>query len=477
MALKATAEFSLSVYTWQIPGRDAAAVELPLEFVDLLGAEILRGYGRVPKRGAEVGGLLLGTIEPDGAATRVLLKQFVPVPTEYKYGPSYLLSDKDRARFSALAAETAGQLVDGLQVVGLYRSNTREVFTLTDEDARLLDQYCPSPEAVFLLVKPSATRTPEAAILMRVDGELPTTPPRATFPFRRKTLEAGPELILNEPPAPAAPLPVVPPRQATITIEPKAETPSTPELPAVSLPFSDANAHTSPSTPIRMANPNPASAAEPSKSPWLPPRYPRNPEPIAPPAAAPVLTVEAQQRFAEELQYENAQALNPLLRGDAWQQARASSLAALDYAAWTRERRRRLVRMAVGAVLFLLLGAFVGNEIAQRNSTPKVSKPVYYEFGLQAERQPHGIAITWDGRAPGVREAAEGWLTIHDGENEKRTHLTASDLEKGVVLYHNSTPQVRVRLEVPQGQHSTLIENYDLKWDAPQQQSPPKTIP
>src|SRR5579883_1146549 len=149
MASKAIAELSLAVYTWQVPGH-AASVDLPLDFVDTLAAEILRGYGRVPKRGAEVGGLLVGSVEP-GADGRVCLREFVPVPSEYKYGPSYVLSDNDKARFAALVSETQANLAPGLAIVGLYRSSTREQFAVTEEDARLFDQYCPAREAVFLL--------------------------------------------------------------------------------------------------------------------------------------------------------------------------------------------------------------------------------------------------------------------------------------------------------------------------------------
>src|SRR5260370_29928453 len=84
-------------YVWEIPGKPVA-VHLHLDVVDRLLAEVMRGFGAVPKRGAEVGGVLLGTIEhSDPALVRV--EDFEPVDCNYKCGPSYLFVDQDRRAF------------------------------------------------------------------------------------------------------------------------------------------------------------------------------------------------------------------------------------------------------------------------------------------------------------------------------------------------------------------------------------------
>ena len=48
-------------FVWQVPGQPVA-VHLSIDVVDRMGADILRGFGLVPKRGAEVGGILIGTV-------------------------------------------------------------------------------------------------------------------------------------------------------------------------------------------------------------------------------------------------------------------------------------------------------------------------------------------------------------------------------------------------------------------------------
>ena len=47
-------------YVWEVPGQPVI-VHLRLDVVDRLAAEVMRGFGAVPKRGAEVGGVLIGT--------------------------------------------------------------------------------------------------------------------------------------------------------------------------------------------------------------------------------------------------------------------------------------------------------------------------------------------------------------------------------------------------------------------------------
>src|SRR5437773_3503301 len=96
------------------------AVRLNLDVVDRLATAVMEGFKAVPRRGLEVGGLLLGRIEADW----VVVDDFAPIPSEHQYGPSWLLSGKDK---KLLAGETSRlqAAADGLRVVGLCRSHTR----------------------------------------------------------------------------------------------------------------------------------------------------------------------------------------------------------------------------------------------------------------------------------------------------------------------------------------------------------------
>src|SRR5262245_34792405 len=83
----------LPYYAWEVPEKPVA-VHLHFDVIDRMSPEILRGLGALKRRGAEVGGLLLGKVQP-GAPQTITIEDFEPVPTEYLTGPSYNLSSKD----------------------------------------------------------------------------------------------------------------------------------------------------------------------------------------------------------------------------------------------------------------------------------------------------------------------------------------------------------------------------------------------
>src|SRR4030088_1734167 len=86
-------------YVWEVPGKPIS-IELQFDVIDRVSPDILRGLGALKRRGAEVGGLLLGRVHA-GAQTRVIVEDFEPVASEYVTGPSYNLSEKDLAAFDA----------------------------------------------------------------------------------------------------------------------------------------------------------------------------------------------------------------------------------------------------------------------------------------------------------------------------------------------------------------------------------------
>src|ERR1700685_857561 len=90
----------LEYYIWSPPGKHVA-IHLHLDVLDRMGSEVMRGCGAVPKRGAEVGGVLIGTVEAASGddPTIVRVEDFQPVECEYKRGPSYLFTDGEKATF------------------------------------------------------------------------------------------------------------------------------------------------------------------------------------------------------------------------------------------------------------------------------------------------------------------------------------------------------------------------------------------
>lgn len=171
------------VYAYPLPG---AAVLFDLDLVERMLVDIMRGFGAVPKRGAEVGGILLGEVE-EGGTPSIHIHDYVQVPIEYRRGPSYLLSLNDVGGF-----EEAMELARGREKwkpVGFFRSHTRDTPGLTEEDRQFCAQYFPGLLDVAMLVKPYATRVGQAGFLMREDGVFPLGAPASEFPFRRRDID------------------------------------------------------------------------------------------------------------------------------------------------------------------------------------------------------------------------------------------------------------------------------------------------
>jgi hypothetical protein len=172
------------VYVWEVPGK-SVSIHLSLEVVDRLLQDSMRGFGSVPKRGAEVGGVLLGSVESRNGP-RVRVDDYELVPIEYKRGPSYLLSDTDIEGFT----EVMGRLRSRTELmpVGFFRSQTRDAAGLTAEDLEVLAHFLPQPENVVLLIKPYATRVSTAGFYFQENGRYQDGPPLVEFPLRRREL-------------------------------------------------------------------------------------------------------------------------------------------------------------------------------------------------------------------------------------------------------------------------------------------------
>src|SRR5215471_11193633 len=190
----------LPYYVWEVPGKPIS-IQVPFEVIDRMTPDILRGFGALKRRGAEVGGILLGTFE-EGERLKVSIEDFEAVQTEYLTGPSYNLSENDLVSFEAALERRRSEQLGGLTVVGFYRSHTRDELYMDDADLSLASRYFAGPENVFLLVKPFASRPCIGGFFFWEDGEIYRESSYAQFPFHRKELGGGDAL---PPPAPAPP--------------------------------------------------------------------------------------------------------------------------------------------------------------------------------------------------------------------------------------------------------------------------------
>ena len=174
-------------YSWQ-PPQKPIAIQLQFDVIDRMILEVMKGFGAVPRRGAEVGGLLLGTRGQMGDQLVVQVLDFAPVACEHAQGPSYLLSANDLAVWS----ETIQRLQAGsTEIVGYYRSHTRDGLHLAPEDLSLLDEYFPARDLISLIVKPYATRASVAGFFFFEGESIHSESTYLEFPFRRKELGGG----------------------------------------------------------------------------------------------------------------------------------------------------------------------------------------------------------------------------------------------------------------------------------------------
>jgi hypothetical protein len=172
-------------YLWQIPGKPVS-VSLSLAVIDDLGDAVLNGSESPPRRGLEIGGLLLGKARRDRGRTVVEVDSFEPVECEHLAGPSYLLSRTDQER---LASRIRGHKnLRGRSVVGFYRSNTRKNFALTVEDVDLMAAYLSEASKVFLLIQAHSDGPPTAGFAIWEGRDIRSRAPLGEFPFRSAVL-------------------------------------------------------------------------------------------------------------------------------------------------------------------------------------------------------------------------------------------------------------------------------------------------
>lgn len=372
-----------SAFCFEPPGK-GVTVYIAYDVVDRLGAEVMRGFGLVPRRGAEVGGILLGSAE-QGERLVVRVEDFIPVPSEHLRGPSYILSDADLETFDAELAKVAPAPDRRIYAVGYFRGNTRDHLQLGAEDISLLDSRFPGPAAVCLLVRPYATRVSEAALILRgEDGRFPNGEPEWIFPFRRKELGGG--------------------------------------------------------KPARRRDAAPAPDAEASEA--------------APGETGGSGEGDSVTTIAANLLDQSVPTFGGLAPA-------ASGLPVPETAADEAKAGRGWVWIPL-SFIFLLLGVVLGFQIAISFREPapaETARESPYQLGLSVEPSGESLTLRWNVAAPAILAAQRAVLTINEANNEKVVELGPDELRRGGVLYRNSSPDVRFRLEAVLDERNSVVES------------------
>ena len=133
-----------------VPSENASKylIEIAPDIAARLTAEVWLAFKSVPRRGLEIGGILLGKVHPNEHEITATIEGYKTVESEHRSGPSYLLSEADLGRLQeAIAGQTA-------ETIGVFRSHTRPGDVEPQaEDVSLVQGFGSS--AVFLMLSPS----------------------------------------------------------------------------------------------------------------------------------------------------------------------------------------------------------------------------------------------------------------------------------------------------------------------------------
>ena len=114
-------------------GEDPQSLALPMHVVAEIWGKVHQGMRTLARGGLEVGGLLVGP----KTSGRTVVDSIIPLPIEYRHGPSFQMSSSDLANIVPAIESVQG---DGSKtVVGFYRSRTRGDGTLRESDHEIFN--------------------------------------------------------------------------------------------------------------------------------------------------------------------------------------------------------------------------------------------------------------------------------------------------------------------------------------------------
>ncbi|MBV9504688.1 MAG: Mov34/MPN/PAD-1 family protein [Acidobacteriia bacterium] len=144
---------------WRAPGCPFT-IQYSQHVLETIRLAVVEAFFLLPRGGAEVGGVLLGTFENQS----VLISGFAPFDCEHAFGPSFTLSERDETCLRDLLSDLRSK---GDVVVGWYHSHTRSGVFLSESDLHIHEAYFPEPWHVALVLRPSMFEPVRAGFFFR----------------------------------------------------------------------------------------------------------------------------------------------------------------------------------------------------------------------------------------------------------------------------------------------------------------------
>ena len=186
----------IALSTWSVP-RCPFEIEYSARVLDDIRLAVVDAFFSLPRGGAEIGGILLGSWDGE----RVAIASYEPVDCQHALGPSFTLSPHDQAQLAEIIAG-ARRNPPNRQPVGWYHSHTRSEVFLSDADQAIHNRFFPEPWQVALVMKPHTFEPMRAGFFFRErDGSMRTKASYQEFRLEPMPLRAAGAVASNSPPA------------------------------------------------------------------------------------------------------------------------------------------------------------------------------------------------------------------------------------------------------------------------------------
>lgn len=484
-------------YLWEVPGKPVI-VHVALEVVDRLDREVSESFRSLEARGSEIGGLLLGAVQ-ESSPFEVSIQTYDVVPSEYKRGPLYQLSQGDLERFEGVLEQRVGA---GMRIVGFFRSHTRKGLGLDTEDVAIFNRLFPKQYQVALLAKPFATKLTAGAIFIREGRSLRSESSYKEFHFRTSTVErrgacvatlnGGEKASPTQASKPRAGQPSAVGRATDIPSESRGGV----IVPPLQVPGSEAAGFAAPeiaaetiAAPAQAAT---ALTAPPEFQPAASPDRQRTPQ--KPTAENTGWTLKFEMVDDTEEEANSCEALDELLTGPEPVPVAAHALVEPESDAWTgwapptvvpiQHARPMWIAGASAVALVVLSGLvfFPGLHGTKRPAT--TSSRSTHTLSFHVERSAGELLLTWNRDADVIHGATRAILAIADGEWQQSVDIDQAQLREGAIVYLPSNSEINFQLTVT-GRKAWQTQSESVRvlrvspWATPEppQASPPKPVP
>jgi len=186
----------MALSTWSVP-RCPFEIEYSARVLDDIRLAVVDAFFSLPRGGAEIGGVLLGSWDGE----RVAITGYEALDCQHALGPSFTLSAHDQAQLAEMLAGARGN-PPNRQPVGWYHSHTRSEIFLSEADQGIHSRFFPEPWQVALVLKPHTFEPMRAGFFFRErDGSMRVKASYQEFRFEPLPLRAAGPPAANSPAA------------------------------------------------------------------------------------------------------------------------------------------------------------------------------------------------------------------------------------------------------------------------------------